>query len=67
MAKKNKKVHTFLIGFTNMDSRDTITCVINKGPKNTVDVNKTSIIAGEEARKLYDTIARLSAKNFKKN
>lgn len=67
MVMKNKNVYTFLIGFTNMDSRDTITCVINKGPRNTVDVDKTSIIVGEDARKLYDTIARLSAKSFKKN
>ena len=65
--KRNKKVKTFLIGFTNLDSRDTVTCVINKGPRNTVDVNKTAVIVGEDARKLYDTITRLSAQNIKKN
>lgn len=65
--KKNKNVFTFLIGFTNLDSRDTVTCVINKGPRNTVDVNKTAVIVGEDARKLYDTITRLSTESIKKN
>lgn len=65
--KRNKGVKTFLIGFTNLDSRDTVTCVINKGPRNTVDVDKTAVITGEDARKLYDTITRLSAQSIKKN
>lgn len=64
--KRNKKVKTFLIGFTNLDSH-AVTCVINKGPHNTVDVNKTAVIVGEDARKLYDTITRLSTESIKKN
>ena len=63
---KKKPVKTFLIGFVNLDSRDKITCVINND-NNTVDIDKTTIIVGEEAKELYDKIKKLSAKSIKKN
>lgn len=65
-ANKKKPVKTFLIGFVNLDSRDKITCVINRDD-NTVDIDKTAVIVGEEAKELYDKIKRLSAKSIKKN
>lgn len=65
-ANKKKPVKTFLIGFVNLDSRDKITCVINND-NNTVDIDKTAIIVGEEAKELYDKIKKLSAKSIKKN
>ena len=65
-ANKEKPVKTFLIGFVNLDSRDKITCVINND-NNTVDIDKTAIIVGEEAKELYDKIKKLSAKSIKKN
>ena len=65
-ANKKKPVKTFLIGFVNLDSRDKITCVINND-NNTVDIDKTTIIVGEEAKELYDKIKKLSAKSIKKN
>lgn len=65
-TNKKKPVKTFLIGFVNLDSCDKITCVINND-NNTVDIDKTAIIVGEEAKELYDKIKRLSAKSIKKN
>lgn len=65
-ANKKKPVKTFLIGFVNLDSRDKLTCVINNDD-NIVDIDKTAIIVGEEAKDLYDKIKRLSDKSVKKN
>lgn len=65
-TNKKKPVKTFLIGFVNLDSRDKMTCVINND-NNTVDIDKTAIIVGEEAKELYDKIKRLSAKSVKEN
>lgn len=61
-----KKVETFLVGFTNVDLGNKIICVINKD-NNDVSINKTAIIEGQEARKLYNAIKRLSNRRIKKN
>ena len=68
MAKrsKNKKVKTYLIGFTNLNGKDDFTCVINK-ENNDVDIRKTTVITGIEARKLYNAIERLSNRRVKEN
>lgn len=61
-----KKVETFLVGFTNVNLGNKITCVINKD-NNDVSIDKTAIIEGQEARKLYNAIKRLSNRRIKKN
>lgn len=61
-----KDVKIFLVGFTNIDLGDKIICTINKD-NNDVSVDKTAIIDGREARKLYNAIERLSNRRIKKN